>query len=219
MGRFVNTPDVNGGRGLNVSYMNLIQWAFLPQYWDATGLNNTVLLTPAVSILMEENFAAFWGLAIQEFETILVSDQTPFDQFMDGDNTALTQRQLRGLLTYINTETAVLQPNPLLNNINFGACQLCHSGPELTELPWSTYRPNSSLPDMTVKMDHNRELAIVAPASNFDVGFTNVGTRPTEKIWLSEARSWAESRFHSPAGANELPLVALLHASAVPGQT
>ena len=34
---------------------------------------------------------------------------------------------------------------------------------------------------MTVKMDHNRELAIVAPSSNFDVGFTNIGSRPSRK--------------------------------------
>jgi len=185
----------NGGRGINLSYINLIQWAFLPAFWDATGPNDpgtglpTTLLTPDGFHLMEENFPTFWGTSIQEFETTLRADQSPYDLFMVGDDNAFgawdspqAQTVMRGLLTYIHTESAVQQINPIFNNINFGACQLCHSGPELTE----NSVPNVAAKlfvttDMTVKMDHNRELAIVPPASNFDVGFSNVGTRPNRE--------------------------------------
>ena len=180
-------PDVNGGRGINMNYVNLMQWAFNSTFWDGTGpadINglSTTLRTPGGFHLMEENFATFWGMAIQEFETTLRADLTPYDRFMAGDDTALTQNQMRGLLTYIHTESAVQQVNPVFNNINFGACQLCHSGPELTEntltnVPLKLFVTT----DMTVKMDHNRELAIVPPASNFDVGFSNVGTRPNRE--------------------------------------
>jgi cytochrome c peroxidase len=195
LGPFKNPGGTNGGRGINLSYLNLIQWAFLPTFWESTGPNDpitglpTTLLTPGGFHLMEENFATFWGTSIQEFETTLRADQSPYDLFMAGNDNAFgawdsTQAQtiMRGLLTYIHTESAVQQVNPLFNNINFGACQLCHSGPELTEntlvnVPAKLFVTT----DMTVKMDHNRELAIVPPASNFDVGFSNVGTRPNRE--------------------------------------
>ncbi len=183
LGPFVNPPGVNGGRGISLSYQDLVQWGFLPSFWNSAGPSvggiPTVLLTPTGFHLMEENFPVFWGIAIQEYETLLIADQTPFDRFMEGDDTALTQDQLRGLLTYIHTEEAGQQVNPIFNNINFGACQLCHSGPELTENSLVNVPAKGFMTlDMTVKMDHNRELAIVPPASNFDVGFSNVGSRP-----------------------------------------
>ena len=37
---------------------------------------------------MEFNFPPFWGLAIQAYESTLVSDQTPADRFFAGDNSA-----------------------------------------------------------------------------------------------------------------------------------
>jgi cytochrome c peroxidase len=193
LGSFVAGTGGTTGQGLNttnasVTYRELIQWAFVPQYWNGTGPADPVtglptrLLTAQGFALMEHNFALFWGLAIQAYETTLRADQSPFDKFMAGDNAALTQTQMRGLLTYIHTENSGQQVNPIFNNINFGACQLCHSGPELTEnsltnVPLKLFVAT----DMTVKMDHNRELAIVPAASNFDVGFTNVGSRPNRE--------------------------------------
>ncbi len=198
LGTFKNGTGTNGGRGLSLKYVNLIQWAFVPQYWTSTGPADPVtglsstLVTAQGFHLMEQNFSLFWGLANQAYETILRADQSPYDKFMAGDNSAFdpaggpnsqkSQNAMRGLLTYIHTENTIQQVNPIFNNINFGACQLCHSGPELTEdslvnVPLKFFVTT----DMTVKMDHNRELAIVPPASNFDVGFTNIGTRPSRE--------------------------------------
>lgn len=190
LGTFKNPGGTNNGQGINLKYVNLIQWAFVPTFWDAAAADGSTLLTPGGFHLMEENFPMFWGLAIQVYERLLRADQSPYDKFMAGDNSAFdpvggpssqkSQDIMRGLLTYIHTENTMQQVNPVFNNINFGACQLCHSGRELTEV--ATPNANAKLfvaTDMTVKMDHNRELAIVAPSANFDVGFTNVGTRPT----------------------------------------
>jgi cytochrome c peroxidase len=187
LGPYKNAAGTNGGRGINVTYQQLIMWAFQPQWWSSAGPPIAPAVTPSTLTvsgyqLMEENFALFWGLAIQEYETTLRADQSRYDKFMAGDNTQLTQDEMRGLLTYIHTENTFQQVNPVFNNINFGACQLCHSGPELTEdslvnVPAKFFITT----DMTVTMDHNRELAIVPPSSSFDVGFTNVGSRPTRE--------------------------------------
>jgi cytochrome c peroxidase len=183
-----------------MSYVNLVQWAFQPTFWDAAGVDAfgtpITLMTPAGFHLMESNFPMFWGLSIQAYETLLRADQSPYDKFMAGDNNAFdplaqggqgwtsqkSQDIMRGLLTYIHTENTFQQVNPVFNNINFGACQLCHSGRELTEVATPNVTAKFFVTtDMTVKMDKNRELAIVAPSSNFDVGFTNIGSRPTRE--------------------------------------
>jgi len=36
---------------------------------------------------MEYNFSLFWGVAIQMYESTLVADQTPFDKYMEGQQT------------------------------------------------------------------------------------------------------------------------------------
>jgi cytochrome c peroxidase len=190
LGTLVNA----NGQGINLSYVNLIQWAFLPTFWDATGppdVNGiaTTLRTPGGFHVMESNFAMFWGTSIQFYERLLRADQTAYDKFMGGDNSAFdpiggpsskkSQDTLRGLLTYIHTENFAQQVNSNFNNLNFGACQLCHSGRELTEASFTNVPLKLFVTtDMTVKMDHNRELAIVPSSANFDVGFTNIGSRP-----------------------------------------
>ncbi len=46
---------------------------------------------------MEYNFSMFWGLAIQMYESTLVSDNSRFDQFMEGNRAALTSLEQLGL--------------------------------------------------------------------------------------------------------------------------
>ena len=40
---FKNTAGVNGGRGINMSYANLVQWAFQPTFWDGAGVDALAL--------------------------------------------------------------------------------------------------------------------------------------------------------------------------------
>lgn len=119
-----------GGRGLreDISYLGLIQQAFHPSYWDAPHLVDEAgnLLpgrvgpptTTSEFTQAEFNFSFFWGLAILAYERTLVSDDSPFDRFMEGDQSALTPLEQEGL--------AFFRAN------NGGRCTQCHGGAEFT---------------------------------------------------------------------------------------
>ncbi len=108
-----------GERGLDGSftYMSLIRTAFVPRLWeseqlvDAAGEPLSGEFTQA-----EYNFALFWALALQAYQATLVSADSPFDRFMDGDRSAMTAEQQEGQRFF---ETN-------------GRCTECHAGPEFS---------------------------------------------------------------------------------------
>jgi cytochrome c peroxidase len=66
--------------GLNTIYMNMITQAFNSKYWSYSGTGQ--FGSPpggAPYNQMEANFSMFFGIAIQLYESTLVSDQSPFD--------------------------------------------------------------------------------------------------------------------------------------------
>lgn len=76
------------GKGLGLSYADMIKLAFEDKYWRANKkykIVNGQLQTKNGSgnkdyyTQMESNFSMFWGLAIQMYEATLISDKTPFD--------------------------------------------------------------------------------------------------------------------------------------------
>src|SRR4029077_14432707 len=69
LGAYVNTSGV----GLSASYAALIEQAFQPVWWNGSG---TVSINGGSFSQMEANFSLFWGLAIQMYESTLVSDNT-----------------------------------------------------------------------------------------------------------------------------------------------
>lgn len=79
--------------GLNTTYAALIQRAFNGKYWNAAGkykiVNGAVQADAAGYSQMELNFSLFWGLALQEYQSLLISDKTPFDL---GTMTAAARR-------------------------------------------------------------------------------------------------------------------------------
>ncbi len=96
LGTFSKSP----AKGLNTSYSTLVQKAFQPEWWqfaahiceaaDGTmmGTVNPVKFEtcPAGAneySLMEYNFSLFWGVAVQMYESTLVADQTPFDKYLE----------------------------------------------------------------------------------------------------------------------------------------
>jgi len=83
------------GTGLQTSYADLIGQAFQPEWWNSTDIL-TDPVTGRSYTMMEFNFSLFWGLAIQTREATLVSDQTRFDRFLGGDNTALSSQEKDG---------------------------------------------------------------------------------------------------------------------------
>src|SRR3954451_12102325 len=107
----VASPD---GRGLRLSYRELIERSFQPEWWDGAGL----LTAPNGRSypLAQFNFPLFWGLAIQAYEATLVSDKTPFDNLMNGDQNALSAQARQGLTLFAGKAN----------------CAECHNGAELS---------------------------------------------------------------------------------------
>jgi cytochrome c peroxidase len=103
LGPYTNAGGV-GLRG-DASYAALISAAFQPAYWRG-GADQ-----------MASNFGLFFGLAVQAYESSLISDDTPVDRFLAGDTTALSDTQQQGL-----------------NEFRTGGsqCTQCHQGPELS---------------------------------------------------------------------------------------
>jgi cytochrome c peroxidase len=97
-------------KGLAVTYADLIKRAFQGE-WVSTDL-----LPDGKTTQMEANFSLYWGLAIQAYESGLVSDQTPFDKFAAGDKGALSAQQQDGLKLFQGQ----------------GRCVQCHSLPLTT---------------------------------------------------------------------------------------
>ena len=83
------------GRGLNASYADMIKAAFQSEWWNASS---SVTAPNGNSYsLMQFNFPLFWGLAIQAYESTLVSDQAPVDKFLAGDTSALSAQAQQGM--------------------------------------------------------------------------------------------------------------------------
>lgn len=161
LGAFSRVPQP----GLTQSYETMIQVAFNPDWWrsnlvvsfDENG-NGTVIqrpnrpLTTNEVTLMEYNFSLFFGLAIQAYESTLVANNTPFDQYKEGKTTALTSVQKTGLDIFQNK----------------GKCIGCHGGPELTI---------ASVENVVSHQGRIRRLPVPGNPVQ-DTGFFNIGVRP-----------------------------------------
>lgn len=143
-------------KGLILSYKQLVEQAFQPKYWNAT---QTVTIQAQQFSQEEANFSLFWGLAIQLYESTLVSDDAPIDRFFDGQASALTEQENRGFDIFQGK----------------GHCAGCHDGPEFTGAAshLQAEAQEGGLVERMVMGDGN--LAI------YDNGFYNIGVRPTSE--------------------------------------
>jgi len=116
LGRFARVDD----RGLLYSYAELVQTAFQPAYWAHAELIDGGF-TQA-----ESNFSLFWGLALQAYQSTLISNDSPFDRFMDGDAGALTAEEQEGMRLFQNQ----------------GRCTNCHGGAEFSAAVYNNGRGN-----------------------------------------------------------------------------
>jgi cytochrome c peroxidase len=89
------------GKGLTVSYQALINAAF----------------GPSIASDAQNQFSRIWGQAIGAYESTLVPDQTPYDRYAAGNETALTENQKRGLDRFTGKAN----------------CSKCHAGAELSD--------------------------------------------------------------------------------------
>jgi cytochrome c peroxidase len=197
---------VTGPRGLTTTYANMIKAAYHPKYWNSTttitfsadGARNIGSTSPnpyEQFTQIEANFGFFFGLAIEAYEATLIADDTPLDRFLGGDNTALSQEQLQGLLIFINSgvdggvsrnpatvDAAIAAAESSLEvSIGAGNCISCHSGPELTA---ASVR---SISEEAISTDDTKLLlagGLLQPGTQtvlLDEGFFNTGVRPTSE--------------------------------------
>ena len=154
LGKYAGDPA--GFRDQRIVYADLVRKAFPAKYWRSTRP------TEDGYTQMEANFSLFWGLAIMMYESTLVSDDSPFDRYMKGDQNALTAKAKRGFEIFTGE----------------GRCIDCHSGPEFTAAATSQLRPSS-------KTEKNETIEFMSAqngkAVHYDGGFYNIGVRPTEE--------------------------------------
>lgn len=156
-----------------VTYEQLVKRAFKRAYWDSErkielplpdqepiDLPGSTSAVPTASpprdnfTQMEANFSLFFGLALLSYQSTLVTDETPFDQFAEGRKDALTAQQKRGLALFRS------------ERVN---CVHCHSGAAFTEATVSGV------------FDEGRLDARVGEGGRifrYDTGFFNTGVRP-----------------------------------------
>ncbi len=205
LGPWVSSAAAHQGKGLSVRYLELIGQAFQPEWWAskrvvrvlADGELEFISKTPNDSLqaneylLMEYNFPLFFGLAIQEYERTLVSDDAPIDRHFDsleaGGPGVLNERQLRGMALF---EAA--------------ACAACHSGPEFSNASLRVARTGFENPDFDpsfqppeqVERMYNGNCDVIV----YEQGFYNIGVRPTEE----DLGAGALDRFGNPLNAADL---------------
>ncbi|WDD35695.1 cytochrome c peroxidase [Nostoc sp. UHCC 0926] len=130
LGSLSKSSAKSAKKGLNKSYEALIKDAFKSEWWQSniivrinqdTGERTFVrkpqrFLKTNEYTLMEYNFSLYFGLAIQAYESTLVSDNTPFDKFLSNPKIyPLADQQQKGW-----------------NLFQGNGCIACHGGSELT---------------------------------------------------------------------------------------
>ncbi|MBK7949322.1 MAG: cytochrome-c peroxidase [Deltaproteobacteria bacterium] len=178
LGPRANSSPGQLANGLATTYASLVTEAFAPRYWawptaGPFGAPTAGDTTPYSQL--EANFAMFFALAIQLYESTLVSDDSPFDRSpvdAEGIPTALSPLAQEGFTAF-----------------RVGHCALCHIGPLLTPAAVAT----------NAEMVHSNPLAfgnqtfvisttpnvvtrfsVVGGARLVDTGFSNNGLVPED---------------------------------------
>lgn len=146
------------GIGLNGTYTQLVKQAFAPRFWAGTAdFGRPKDLTQSAYTHIEANFSLFWGIALQMYQGTLVSDDSPYDRYRNGVDTALSPRQKNGLSLFLGK----------------GRCSSCHHGAEFTNASVNAQSENG--PHGLVE----RMTMLNGSAGLYDRGFYNIGVVPT----------------------------------------
>lgn len=155
------------GKGLNTTYEALIKKAFARRFWSGKGDFGTAKDGSAYT-QMEANFPFFLGLALQMYESTLISDKAPYDTRAGKDKIpkGLDEQQRRGLNVFLE-----------------GHCHNCHGGPAFTlaaypEISFEANKNGPTLVDRTVIDSSSQGAGLITGL--FDQGFANTSVVPTE---------------------------------------
>ena len=180
----------SSGIGLNFRYLKMVQNSFRPEYWSASQDvyypplgGDPVFVTPGTTppadtyTIAEANFSLFFGIAIMLYEATLISDDSPFDNWMEGNGNAVVgfgPEELRGLNYFVDQ----------------GKCINCHSGPELTSASVRNAQNGHNM--IEPMLMGNRRPAL------YDNGYYNIGVTPTvDDISRGAADPWGKPLAHS----------------------
>lgn len=78
---------------------------------------------------LESNFSFYFALALQAYQATLVSNDSPFDRFIEGNAAALTALQQQGLRAFQDGRSE---------------CLHCHQGPEFSGASFSSFRASGA---------------------------------------------------------------------------
>ncbi len=161
---FSKTPSLipsSSQTGLKTTYKALVEKAFYPQYWTVSGKFTVDSATGSIKVdfvkghTQEElNFSLFWGLAIQAYEQLLISDDAPFDH----GPAAMSQQAVAGMAIFEGK----------------GKCVACHNGPLLSGATVTSLSTESPKSIEGMLMGDGRP-------GIYDSGFYNIGARPTSE--------------------------------------
>jgi cytochrome c peroxidase len=169
--------------GLSTTYTDMIKAAFYSQYWnvkdqvlayDSTGPHIVPRQGRMASnqyTQMQANFSLFFGLAVQMYEATLISNDTPYDRFQEGDAKALSVSAQEGLNLFMT---------PADLGFSGGSCFSCHMGPEFTKATVSNVGRVTFFGDLPEQIIERMDMHDGGGAT-YDSGFYNIGVRPTEE--------------------------------------
>jgi cytochrome c peroxidase len=160
LGPYVSEDDGIGLDPESAGYAKLIREAFAPEWWSSEDVTEDGFTQ------MEANFSLFWGLSVMLYESTLVSDQSPYDQFANGDQNALSEEAQRGLQIFM-TE---------------GNCIDCHEGAEFAGATVDHVRSSAIETELVDHMEMEQGSAF------YDDGFYNIGVR----AWIEDIGLGAE---------------------------
>jgi cytochrome c peroxidase len=187
--------EVAGLPGLTTTYAEMIRKAFRDRWWSSdvlvafdgaaprvathqgrtltigadglvSGLRRYPLSTEFTQ--MQANFSLFFGLAVQLYESTLVSDDSPFDRFQAGDPAAMSVSAQQGLNLFMDG------PQP---GIAGGGCFNCHGGSEFTNASVSFVGSVRFFGDLPERIIERMALADGGGAW-YDAGYYDIGVRP-----------------------------------------
>ncbi len=178
------------GFGLSNTYEELIKKSFNPIYWSSNAVVQRIKGTNYSQ--MEANFSFFFGLAIQMYESTLVSNQTKFDLALPPMKTndvlppTFTEQEKRGLVLFSNAH-----------------CDLCHSGAFFssavnreTDTPGIYQSFGSAYIDRVGFVPSNSNTGVDATLA--DVGFFNTSVVPDDyDIGLGGTDPWGNPLSYS----------------------
>ena len=140
------------GNGLTRTYEDMARTAFKPDWWNAS---TPVTINGKSYSQLEANFSLVFPLAIQLYEATLVSDKAPFDKFAEGNASALTKEQQKGMDIFNGK----------------GHCSKCHTGPAFTI---AINQGGNTTQRLVRETMGNGQLAV------HDNGFFNIGVTRTQ---------------------------------------